>query len=134
MKALLGKLSPRRAVGVYIGDDEIVVSQVAATVLGPVEVYQHREPYQPDELPVVLERILQPLVGKRRSRRRLVAFGLPLLRVFFSFRPLKATNVEVSPKVLLHEVLQSPNSNVDDMAIDLMQGSPGKRPVVSLVS
>jgi hypothetical protein len=134
MKSLLGKLSPRRAVGVYIGEDEIAVSQVAATVLGPVEIFRHRELYQPDELPSVLERVLRPLVGKRRSRRRMVAFGLPLLRVFFSSRPLKATNVEVSPKVLLHEVLQSPNSNVDEMAIDLIKGSPGKRPVVSLVS
>ncbi len=31
-------------------------------------------------------------------------------------------------------MLQSPNSNVDDMAIDMLQGSPAKRPVVSLVS
>jgi hypothetical protein len=134
MKLLLGRLSPRRAVGVYVGDDEIAVSQVAGTPLGPVEIHRHRETYQPNELPGVLQRVLQPLVGKRRRRRRLVAFALPLLRVFFSTRPLKATNVEFSPKVLLHEVLRSPNSNVEEMAIDMMQASPGKRPIVSLVS
>ena len=134
MKSLLGRISPRRALGVYIGDDEVAVSQVAATLLGPVEIYRHRETYQPGELAGLLTKVLQPLVGKRRSRRRLVAFALPQLRVFFSTRPLKATNIEVSAKVLLHELLRSPNSNVDEMAIDHLQASPGKRPVVSLVS
>jgi hypothetical protein len=133
MKALLGKFSPRRALGIFIGEDEIAVSQVAATPLGPVEIYRHREPYQGHDLAAVLTRIAGPPVGKRR-KRRLVAFSLPLLRVFFSTRPLKVTNVEVSPKVLLHEVLRSPNSNVEEMAIDLLQANPDKRPVVSLVS
>jgi hypothetical protein len=36
--------------------------------------------------------------------------------------------------VLLHEVLRSPNSNVDDMIVDSVQSAPGKRPVVSLTS
>ncbi len=132
MKSILGKLSPRRAVGVYVGDDEIAVSEVAATPLGPVELHHRREPYQPDELGAVLKRALEPLLGKRR--RCPVAFGLPSLRVFFSTRPLKAMNVEVSPKALLHEVLRSPNSNVEELAIDLIEASPGKRPVVSIVS
>ncbi len=134
MKSLLARLSLNRAVGVYIGDDEIAVSQVAATLLGAVEIHQHREKYQADELAGTLARVLEPLVGKRRSRRRLVAFGLPPLRVFFSSRPLKATNVEATPKILLHEVLRSPSSNVDEMAIDLLRGTPGKRPVVTVVS
>ena len=134
MKSLLGKLSPRRAVGVYLGEHEIAVSQVAATVLGPVEIRRHRETYDTEQLPTVLAKALESVAGKRLSQRRLVAFGLPLLRIFFSTRPLKATNLDVSPKVLLHEVLQSPTSNVDEMAIDIMQGSLGKRPVVSLVS
>lgn len=134
MKSVLAKLSPHRALGVYIGDDEIAVSQVVGTPLGPVEIYRHRETYQGNELPALLQRVLTPLVGKRRSRRRLVAFGLPMLRVFFSTRPIKTTNVEASPKVLLHEVLRSPNSNVDEMAVDLIHANPGKRSLVSLAS
>ena len=89
---------------------------------------------RPEQLLDAFERMFDPLAGKRRRRGKLVASGLPLFRVFFSTRPLKATNVEASPKILLHEVLQSPNSNVDDMAVNMLQGSPAKRPVVSLVS
>jgi hypothetical protein len=130
---MLAKLSPRRAVGVHIGDGEIAVSQVAGTLLGPLEVYAHREPCQPEEVGDKLARLLGPLMGKRRGKR-IVALSLPHLRVFFSTRPLKATNVDVSAKVLLHEALRSPNTNVEEMAIDMRQASPGKRPVVSLAS
>ncbi len=134
MKALLGRLTPRRAVGIYLGEDEIALCQVAATVVGPVEICRTQRKYQGEDLASVLKEMLEPIVGARRRRRRLVGFSLPVLRVFFSTRPFKATNVEVSSKVLLHEVLQSPNSSVEDMAIDRMDGSPGKRPVVSLAS
>jgi hypothetical protein len=134
MKSLLARLSSRRATGVYIGEHEIAVSQVAATLLGPVELHYQVENYQPDQLASTLTRLLEPLLGQRRSRRRLVAFSLPLLRVLSSTRPLRGVNADVSPKILLHEVLRSPNSNVDEMVIDMMQASPGKRQVVSLVS
>jgi hypothetical protein len=133
MKQLLAKLSPRRAVGVHIGVGEIAVSQVVGTLFGPVEVYAHREPCQADDVGAALARVLTPLLGKR-SGKRIVALSLPPLRVFFSTRPLKATNVEVSSKVLLHEALRSPNTNVEEMAIDMRQASPGKRHVVSLAS
>ncbi len=80
MKSLLGRLSPRRAWGVYIGEDEIALSQVASTVLGPVEISRQREQCAPEELLDVLERTLKPLNSKRRGRRKLVASGLPPLR------------------------------------------------------
>jgi hypothetical protein len=134
MKSLLAKLSPQRTIGVYIADDEVALSQVVGTPLGPVEIRRQCEKYRPGELPELLQRMLGPLVGKRHSLGKMVAFGLPMLRVFFSTRPLKASNVDVSPKVLLHEVLRSPNSNVDDMIVDSVQSAPGKRPVVSLTS
>jgi hypothetical protein len=134
MKSLLARLSQCRATGVFIGEDEIAVSQVAATPLGPVEIYRHSEPLRLENLSATLHRVLDPLVGKRARRRRLVAFALPLQRIFYCSRPLKATNVEVSPVVVLHEVLRSATSNVDEMAIDLIKANPGKRPIVSLVS
>ena len=53
-----------------------------------------------------------------------MAIGLPALRVFFSTRPIQADNREASPEVLLHEVLQSPNLNIDEMAVDMIRLSP----------
>ena len=59
MTSLVAKLSLSRAVGLYLGDQEICVSQVASTLLGPVEIGSARVPYAPDDLPAAL-----PPVGR----------------------------------------------------------------------
>src|SRR5262249_41007675 len=51
-----------------------------------------------------------------------------------STRPIRTANTNASPQVLLHEVLQSPNINIDDMAVEVIKAEPGKRKVASIVS
>ena len=78
MKSLLAKFSMRRFIGLYLGEHEISVSEVAVTPLGAVEVVSRIEPCPPNELLNVIERILQSL-QRRKQRRLQVAIGLPNL-------------------------------------------------------
>lgn len=124
----------RKAIGLYIGDREITLSQVAATPLGPVEIRRQTAPYEPEQLTAALERLLASCFGSRKRRRLPVVLGLPTVRVFFSTRPIRTTKTDASPQVLLHEVLQSPAISIDDMVVDLIRAQPEKRPVASIVS
>jgi hypothetical protein len=134
MKALLSKFAKRTAVGLYVGDHEVVVSRVAATLLGPVVLSTSSESYEPDQLSNVLSRLLD-FSSDRRTRSAIpVAVGIPSKRIFFSTRPIRTANDQATPQILLHEVFQSPNLNIDDMAVDLIRAQPEKRKVASIVS
>lgn len=87
MKSLLAKISMRRFVGLYLGEHEVAISEIAVTPLGAVVVASRSEPCGQNELLSVIERILQSLQG-RKQRRLQVAVGLPNSRVFFGTRPL----------------------------------------------
>jgi hypothetical protein len=134
VKTLLGKLSFQKVLGLFVGEREVTLSQVAATPLGPVELARRSEPYEPDQLGETVTRLVEPFLGRRKKARPQAALGLPTLRVFFSTRPIRTTKKDPSPQVLLHEVLQSPTLSIDDMAVDLIRAQPGKRKVASIVS
>ncbi len=134
MKSLMVSLSTRRGVGIRIGDRAIVTSQVAQTPLGPLEISRHSEPFGDEPLEVVLPRVLAPILGAPSWRKAPIAIGLPVLRVFFSTRPIKTMERDASPEVLLHEVLQSSNLLIDDMHVDLIRGQPFKQPVASIIA
>jgi hypothetical protein len=134
MKSLLAKCAYRKSFGLYVGDHEVVLCLVADTILGPIEISRRNEPYEPDQLPAVLQKLLGPYRDRHQAFRKPLALGLPELRVFYSTRPIQATDRELSPQVLLHEVLQSPTIVIDEMAVDMIQSQPGKRTVASLVS
>ncbi len=134
LKSLLAKFAVRKAIGVYVSDKEVVVSKVVATSLGPVEVAQLRESYTPDQLGIVLNRLLTPLQSRWKRFPLNIALGLSGQRVFYSTRPIKSSNSDASPEMLLHEVLQSASISVDDMALDVVKSRPDKRPVASIVS
>ncbi len=134
LKSLLAKIAVRKAIGVYVSDKEVVISKVVATSLGPVEVTSLRESYTADQLGNVLNRLLTPLQSRWKRFPLNVAVGLSGQRVFYSTRPVKSTNAEASPEMLLHEVLQSASISVDDMALDVVKSKPDKRPVASIVS
>jgi hypothetical protein len=134
MKSLLVTLSTRRAIGIQIGDRAIVTSQVAQTPLGPIEIARHSEPMGEECLEVVLPRALAPILSAASWRAAPIAIGLPVLRVFFSTRPIKTMDRDASPQVLLHEVLQSSNLLIDDMDIDMIRGQPFKQPVASIIA
>ena len=125
MRALLNRLALRKDIGLAIGDREVAVSEVATTPLGRVEVARDREPVGDDGLAGAVDRVLARRFTKKELDKARIAIGLPALRVFFSTRPIQADNREASPEVLLHEVLQSPTLNIDDMVVDMdPAGSP----------
>ncbi|MDG3007711.1 hypothetical protein [Paludisphaera mucosa] len=134
MKALLTRLAVQNEIGLAIGEREIAVSQVAATPLGRVEVVQDRAAFEPGGLAEALEKLLAKHFTRRDLERARVSVGLPALRVFFSTRPIQERNLQASPEILLHEVLQSPTLIVDDMVVDLIKSKVGFRPLASIVS
>lgn len=134
MKAWLGKLWPQQALGVHVAEHTITLSRVAATPLGNFVVDSVREPYEPDQLNSVLERMLTAQEPPWFGRRMPVALGLSRQKVFFSTRPVRAVNVAAAPEALLHEMLQSPSLSIDDMAVDVIRAQPGKRPLAAVAA
>jgi hypothetical protein len=134
VRAFLAKFSPQKAMGVYVGDHEITLSKVAGTPFGPVRLSCTKVAYQSEALGHALRQLLESAIGKKRAGAVPVAVGMPALRVFFSTRPIRTTDTEASPQVLLHEVLQSPNICIDDMVVEVIKAQPGKRKLASIVS
>lgn len=134
MKKLLGKLATGRAIGLMIGHRELVLSQVAFTPLGPLEMGRQAEPMLGDSIDVVIPRILAPVLENESWKNAPIAIGLPVLSVFFSTRPIKSMNLDAAPQILLHEVLRSSNLVIDDMDVDMIKSQPGKVPVASIIA
>lgn len=134
MRALLNRLALRKDIGLALGDREVAVSEVATTPLGRVEVARDREPIGDDGMAAAVDRVMSRRFSKKELAKARLAIGLPALRVFFSTRPIQADNRDVSPEILLHEVLQSPTLNIDDMAVDMIRLKPGQRQLASLVA
>lgn len=134
MKSLLANIGLPKAIGLYVDEGAVHLSQVVATPLGPVEVAQHSENVGTDALPDALGRLFAPVVGRRGLRRVPVAVGLPAARVYFSTRPIQNPSSDVSPHVLLRESLRSSNVSVDETAVDVVKAQPDKRQVASIVS
>jgi hypothetical protein len=134
MKTLLANLLLPKAIGMYVADGEIALSQVLLTPWGPIEIARKCERYEEGQLSAALQQHLVPLLGKRSPSRVPIAVGLPCLHTFFSTRPIQSTSRDPSPHVLLREALQSPGVYVDDMLVDLIKAQPGRRPIASIVA
>jgi len=132
MKSLLAKIAIRKFVGLYLGEHEVSVSEVAVTPLGPIEINSRTEPCPPNELLNVIERVLQSLHG-RKQRRLQVAIGLPNSRVFFGTRPLRSAS-DSSPEGVMQKLLCSSNVTTDDLTIDMVKSSVGKSPVATVAA
>ncbi len=134
MKRLLSKVGLPRAIGLCIDDDGVVLSQVASTPLGPVEITEGRGRVGDDDLPDVLRRLLVPLLRQGRIRQVPVAVGLPSGRVCFLTRPVQTAASDPSPEVLLHEALRSSNISTSEMVVDVVNSEPDQRPVAGIAS
>ena len=132
MKSLLAKMSMRKFVGLYLGEHEVAVSEVAVTPLGPVEIVSRTEPCPPNELLNVIERVLQSLQGGKQ-RRLQVAIGLPNSRVFFGTRPLRGA-ADTSPVGVMQKLLCSPNVTTDDLTIDMVKSNINKAAVATVTA
>jgi len=133
MRSLLARLPCRQALGLYVGDGEIALSRVAATLAGPVEIARTCLPCPADSQAEMLQTLLGS--GRKRPKNRpLLALGIPAQQVFFSTRPIRTTDDSATPQVLLHEVLRSPNIAIDDMVVDVIRAHPESRKVASIVA
>jgi hypothetical protein len=134
MKSLLAKLPTQRGVGIYLGDLEIAISQVASTPLGLVETARSREPCAPQDREIVLDRLLRALLGQGKRPSTPIAVGLPAARFFFATRPLRAVGADASPEVLLQKALQSPTICVDEFNVDVIKSQWNKVPIASVAA
>jgi hypothetical protein len=132
VKSLATKLSINKAVGLCVGEHEIAMSHVAATLKGPVEISRQCQPYAAEDITAVLEQMLASLVAGKRGRRLLVAIAIPAARVFYSTRAMRGSDNAASPESLLQKVLQSPSICIDDMIVDLMKIDFNKTPMASI--
>ncbi|MBN1591532.1 MAG: hypothetical protein JW888_18605 [Pirellulales bacterium] len=135
MKWLLARIGLPKAIGLYVDEDAITLSQVVATPLGPVEIAHETEPLDRDSLPEVIRRLVEPLLGKGKFRRTPVSVSIPAKRVYFSTRPVHAAmDEESSPHILLREALNTQNISVNDMFVDVIRDEPDAREVASIVA
>ena len=58
MRSLLTKIGLPKALGLYVEDDRVTLSQVVATPFGAVETASYSETVDPDRLPEALERLI----------------------------------------------------------------------------
>ena len=131
-KIAIRKIAIRTAVGLYLGEHDVVVSKVAATPFGlPVVVGSSSERCTPEDLPGVIERLLIPLVGPKR--RVPVAVGLAGSRLFFGTR-ITPTSRESTPEAELQNTFCSANLSADDLVVDLRRGRINKFPVARMVA
>ena len=134
MKSLLAKAGLPKAIGLYVDNQAVNVSQIVSTPFGPIETARHSEAAEPDEHLSLIRQLLEPLVGKGRVHRVPVAVGLPSERIYFATRPIQNPNSDVSPEILLREALRSPKVSVDKMTVDVVKAKPDRRPVASIAA
>ena len=126
MKWLLARIGLPKAIGVYVDEATITLSQIVATPLGPVEITRQSESFDDENFSETIGGLVGPLLGKRKFRRTPVSVGIPSRRVYFSTRPVHAATGDSSAHVLLREALRSANIPVHDMVVDaddLREGS-----------
>jgi hypothetical protein len=131
MNAFLTKIALRKTVGLFLGEHEVAVVKVASTPLGPVVIASSSEPCTVENLAKVIERLLVPLVG--RKRRVSMAVGLAGSRLFFGTR-LTPANSEAKPEAELQKALYSSNLPADDLVVDLIRGKVNKLPVAHMAA
>lgn len=134
MKRLLTQLGFPKAIGLFIDEHAVHLSQIVATPFGPVEITRCSEEIGPDQLCLALDKLLKPVSSRRGLGRVPVAVGLPAGRIYFSTRPIQMAGGEASPHVLLREALRSANVSVDKMAVDVIKSKPDKRPVAGIAA
>jgi len=134
MKPLLARIGLPQAIGLYVDDREVFLSQVVSTPLGAVEIDRCQAAATADSLPEVLAELLATRIGTSKVRRLPVALTLPANRAYFSTRPIQNASSDPSPRVLLREALRSSVVSVDNMAVDVIKAHPDKRDVASIVS
>jgi hypothetical protein len=119
----------------FLDGDAITLSQVVVTPFGPAEI-SNEESLRGEEETLAdhVERLIAPLLGKRKLRKTPVAVCIPASKVYFSTRPVYAATGDSAPHVLLREALQSQNVPVGDMVVDVVTAKSDTRNVASIAA
>jgi len=134
MKWLLARIGLPKAIGLFVDEEAITLSQIVSTPFGPVEIARQVETMAGEDRGQVITKLLGPFFGKRKLRRLPVSVGVPLRRVYYSTRPVHAATGDSSPHVLLREAMQSQNVPVHEMAVDVIKSDPDGREVASIAA
>ena len=134
MMAMLSRLASRKEIGLAVSETEVAACVMAVLPFGRIELARVRVPADPEHLPQAIEQLLAACTTPEDRARCQVTLGLPALRVFFSTRPIQAEHLGASSAALLHEVLQSPTLNIDDMVVDMTKHRLGQRTLACIVS
>lgn len=132
MKSLRTRFPNNTAVGLAIGEHEIVLARVALTLLGPKVIETDLEPFGGDPVDEALRRLL-PRAFPRPNSNEAVAVGLPTLSLLHMCRPVKSVQRDATAKVLLHESLRLASLNIEDLDLDLRLIESGKSILGSVV-
>jgi hypothetical protein len=136
VNSLLNRVVLQKAVGVYLGEQEIFVCLAGISPTGhPMQINTRSLPYSTSNLANALQEAMKPFLRKKR-RQLPTAVGLPASKLFFGARPIEGSgsNVETSSEALLQKALCSPNIRVDDYIIDLMKTEVGKHSVAGIAA
>ncbi len=131
MRRLLLRHSPQRSIGVLIGGREVTMSVMASTPIGRLELARETEPRGSCPLDEQLGRMLDPWLELRPRAR--VVLGVPEIRVFHTARAVTSVSRK-APEIWLHEALQTQGIRVEDMEIDVVEATVGRKAVAALVS
>jgi hypothetical protein len=134
VRALLRRLALRKNIGISISDREVAVSEVASTPLGRVEVVLDRIALEDDGLARALGRLMTRHFSRKDLARARVSVGLPAMNLFFWTGSIPAKLIDATPETQLHEVLQSPSLNIEDLTIDLIKLKIGQQSLTSIVA
>mgnify|MGYP000856976578 CR=1 FL=1 len=134
MKSLAIRLAIHHAVGLHLGEQEVVLRQVAATPLGPRETACRRAACSPGGQGEAVESLLEPLLAGDERRPVRIGVALPASRVFFATRPLRALGEDARPEVLLQRAMQSPTVSIDDLVVELIKVERNKIPMASMAA
>jgi hypothetical protein len=129
MKSILAKLHWPLSFALYIDGTSAVLSVVAKTLVGPVEVYR-----SPQNNEGNLEQVLASCFHLKRQRRPTIAIALPVRTVFHSTRPLHKGVSTFQPQQLLREALNVDQSRSSQFVVDSFSSRPAERDIASLVA
>ena len=131
MKRLLLRHAPQRSIGLLVGGREVTMCVMASTPIGRLELARETEPRAPGPLDDQLGRMLGPWLDLKPRLR--VVLGIPEIRVFHTAQALLPSSRK-APELWLHEALHSQGVRVEEMVIDVVEATVGRKAVAGLVS
>ncbi len=140
------RIGLRPAIGLVIEEHQISLSVVATTPGGRKELARDVQSCGDEPQETVLERMLEPWMGRRRAslpetpgkskhaRRPWVQVALPESRVFQAVVPITGANRTSSPQAYFMEAVRATNVRAEERVIDMIKLEMDKQPLACLAA